>query len=438
MKILVVHNRYRATAPSGENAVVDQEASVLSSRGHDVVLFQRHSDDIAAWSSLRRVTLPFRIIWSEESRRGVTAALTEFSPDVVHVHNTFPLVTPSVLYACRDASVPVVVTVHNYKLACASGDFFRSGQVCHDCLSGSSRSALAHGCYRGSRASTATVVLGGWMHAHAWRTLVAAYLFISGAQRDLLAPIGLPAERSFVKHNFVPPPPHRTNVTKEPLVAFVGRLDAAKGTPFLMRAWDAFRIRRPRSPLRLVVAGGGDLAGTIARWAAGHPSVRMAGHVSRNEVSSILARSRAAIVPSQWEETFGMVAVEAMAAGTAAVASAHGAFPELVSPGVDGALFPPTDLDALVDIIMDIDDNPRKWDEYGRGGRDTYRSRFSPEVNVDRLLEIYRFAVEHPIERPRGSGLIADQGRHSPSRRTSGATSTQALQRPRSRRRRDA
>jgi glycosyltransferase involved in cell wall biosynthesis len=127
--------------------------------------------------------------------------------------------------------------------------------------------------------------------------------------------------------------------------------------------------------------------------------VTVVGHVSRSEVSTILARSRAAVVPSQWEETFGMVAVEAMATGTAPVASAHGAFPELVTHGSDGALFPPTDLDALVNILADVDDNPQRWDEYGRHGRQTYRSRFSPDVSVDRLREIYRFAMEHPIER---------------------------------------
>ena len=409
MKILVVHNRYRATAPSGENMVVDQEASVLSSRGHDVVLFQRHSDDIASWSPLRRATLPIRVLWSQESHRGVTAALTEFTPDVVHVHNTFPLVTPSVLYACRDASVPVVVTVHNYRLGCASGDLFRAGRVCHDCLGGSSLPALAHGCYRGSRAATAPVVLGSLLHTKAWRTMVAAYVFPSSAQRDLLAPLGFPADRSFVKHNYVPPSPQQADVAIEPLVAFVGRLDAAKGAPFLMQAWDAFRARRPQSLLRLVVAGGGDLGATVAQWTTRHPTVTMAGHVSRPEVSAILARSRAAILPSQCEETFGMVAVEAMATGTAAVASAHGAFPELVSPGIDGALFPPTDVDALVDILVDIDDNPKRWDEYGRHARLTHQRRFGSDASIDRLLEIYQFAVEHPIVSPGRSARPAGQ-----------------------------
>ena len=127
----------------------------------------------------------------------------------------------------------------------------------------------------------------------------------------------------------------------------------------------------------------------MARWAARHPSVTMAGHVSRQEVFRILARSRAVVVPSQWEETFGMVAVEAMAAGTAPVASAHGAFPELVTHGSDGALFPPTDVDALVDILGDIDDNPQRWDGYGQQARQTYQSRFSPDAGIDRLLEIY-------------------------------------------------
>jgi glycosyltransferase involved in cell wall biosynthesis len=408
MKVLIVHNRYRPTAPSGEDAVVDQESAALSSRGHEVVLFQRHSDEISDWSPLRRATLPVRVLWSEDSRRAITESLVQFAPDVVHLHNIFPLITPSILYACRDAAVPVVATLHNYKLGCASGTFFRDGRVCHDCLGGSSFPALAHGCYRGSAALTAPVVLGSWLHGGAWRNLITAYIFISAAQRDLLAPVGLPADRSFVKHNFVPVPPQTEMINKHQ-VAYVGRLDEAKGAPFLMRAWDAFCDRHPSSPLSLVVVGGGDMSAAVSRWSEQHPSVTIAGHVSRQEVFQILGQSRAVVVPSQWEETFGMVAVEAMAAGTAAVASAHGAFPELVTPGSDGALFPPTDVNALVDILADIDDHPQRWDEYGQEGRQTYGSRFTPDAGIDRLLEIYRFAVDHPIERSGRPRQIADR-----------------------------
>jgi glycosyltransferase involved in cell wall biosynthesis len=399
MKILIVHNRYRPTAPSGEDAVVDQESSALSARGHDVVLFQRHSDEIATWSPLKQATLPARLLWSEQSRRAVADSLAHFAPDVVHIHNIFPLVTPSILYACRKAGIPVVATLHNYKLGCAAGTLFRDGHVCHDCLGGSSRPALTHGCYRGSAVTTAPVVLGAKLHRNAWQTMITAYIFISAAQRDVLAPVGLPADRSFVKHNFVPTPQRHDRIAIEPQVAYVGRLDEAKGAPFLMRAWDAFRARYPRSPLRLVVVGGGDMAPAVANWATQDQSVTIAGHITRPEVSRILAQSRAVVVPSQWEETFGMVAVEAMAVGTAAVASAHGAFPELVTPGSDGALFPPTDVNALVEILIDIEDNPRRWDSYGQQARQTYASRFTPDAGVDRLLEIYRFAVENPHER---------------------------------------
>jgi glycosyltransferase involved in cell wall biosynthesis len=411
MKILVVHNRYRPTAPSGEDAVVDQESSALSSRGHEVALFQRRSEEIAAWSPLRRATLLARLLWSEDSRRAITQSLTDFAPDVVHIHNIFPLITPSILYACRDASVPVVATLHNYKLGCASGTLFRDGRVCHDCLGGSSLPALTHGCYRGSSVLTAPVVLGSRLHATAWRTMIAAYIFISGAQRDLLAPVGLPADRSFVKHNFVPPPPPRPEIATKRQVAYVGRLDEAKGAPFLMRTWDAFRARRPSSQLRLVVVGGGEMSAAVARWATDRPSVTMAGHVSRAEVFGVLAGSRAVIVPSQWEETFGMVAVEALAVGTAPVASAHGAFPELVTDGSDGALFPATDVDALVDILTDVDDNPERWDRYGEQARQTYRSRFNPDAGIERLLEIYRFAVEHPTSQCRRSENAGRSGR---------------------------
>jgi glycosyltransferase involved in cell wall biosynthesis len=132
-------------------------------------------------------------------------------------------------------------------------------------------------------------------------------------------------------------------------------------------------------------------------------------------VSRILAQSRAVVIPSQWEETFGMVAVEAMAAGTPAVASAHGAFPELITPGSDGALFPPTDVDALVDVFADIDDHPQRWDGYGKTARQTYRSRFSVDAGIARLLEIYRFAVDNPIERSGRSQKTADASERLPS-----------------------
>lgn len=395
MRILVVHNRYRSTAPSGENRVVDQESEALVSLGHEVERFERHSDEIEEWSAARKATLPARVVWNPETRRDLKNVLRRFRPDVVHVHNTFPLVSPSILYACRDERVPVVVTLHNYKLLCASGDFFRDGEVCHDCAGGNPTAALVHRCYRGSVVATVPTVVAARVHRRAWRNQVAAYIFISESQRRLLAAMDFDPERVFVKPNLVPyDGAHGTPRDRQ--VAYVGRLDQAKGVPLLLRAWDRYRETADDDALRLVIAGGGPLDDEVRRWAADRPSVELAGHLPKQDCFDLIARSRAVLLPSQWEETFGLVVVEAMAAGVAPVAAAHGSFPELVTDGVDGALFQPGDPDDLAKVLLDVDGNPDRYEEYGRRARDTYETRYDPQHGIEHLLQVYQFAITRP------------------------------------------
>ncbi len=205
MRILVAHSRYRSAAPSGENRVVDQETAALAALGHEVELFERRSDDIEGWPAVRKAALPAAVVWNGEARRDLRAVLRSRRPDVVHVHNTFPLLSASVLYACRDAGVPVVATLHNYKLACASGDFFRDGVVCHDCADGPARRrpaarllpGLAWPPPRRSRSRPwRTAGPGGpW-----WRPTRAS------RRRSVTcsAASGCPADRVFVRHNMIP------------------------------------------------------------------------------------------------------------------------------------------------------------------------------------------------------------------------------------------
>lgn len=398
MKVIVVHGRYRSGAPSGENVVVDQESAGLVDAGHDVVLFQRASDDIAGWSVARKAALPYRSVWNRAVRDDLRGLLAREAPDVVHLHNTFPLLSPSVLHACRDAGVPVVATLHNYKLLCASGDLFRDGAVCHDCADGSVLPGLRHGCYRGSRPATVPVAASLLLHRSAWRELVSAYVFISAAQRDTMRALDLPGDRVFVKHNHVPD--HGIEpVTgeRDRSVAFVGRLDAAKGARFLMRAWDGFRAARPGASLRLEVIGGGPLEGEVRAWGAERPSVDVVGMTPRAEAMKRLSRSLAAVVPSQWEETFGLVAVEAMAAGVAPVAPDRGSFPELIDDGGTGALYAADSPASLARVLAEVADAPDRFTELGRRARAAYEQRFRPEAGLRRLLEIYGFAHRHPV-----------------------------------------
>lgn len=396
MRIVIAHSRYRSAAPSGENRVVDQEAAALAGLGHQVELFERRSDDIDGWPAARKATLPAAVVWNSGVRRDLREVLRSRRPDVVHVHNTFPLLSASVLYACGEAAVPVVATIHNYKLACASGDFFRDGAVCHDCAQGLPVSALRHGCYRGSRAATAPVALAAIAHRRAWRTLVSAYACISASQRDLLRGVGLPANRVFVRHNMIPARPIARAV-RRPEVIYAGRLDAAKGVPVLLAGWDRYLGSGGSPGLSLVIAGSGPLERVVRDWAATRPSVRVVGQLDPDACAAAMMAARAVVLPSAWEETFGLAAVEAMALGVAPVAAAHGAFPELITDGVDGVLFRPGDPAALAEALGLADTNHREFEEYGAQARKTYEQRFDPADSLQGLLEIYRYAIANPL-----------------------------------------
>ncbi|MDQ1535045.1 MAG: hypothetical protein QOF28_2806 [Actinomycetota bacterium] len=398
MRILVAHNRYRSTSPGGEDRVVDQEHAALVARGHTVERFERFNDDIDQMSVTQRAMVPGQVVWSNAARRSLTRAIRRFRPDVVHVHNTFPLLSPSVLYACRSEGVPAVVTLHNYRLTCATGDLFRDGHACHECVGQRvPTAAVRHGCYRDSAIATLPIAIASAAHLIAWRTLPSAYVFISSRQRDILGSLRLPQDRIFVKPNLVPADvvpvetPERRHV-----VVYAGRLAPAKGVPLLMKAWDRYETAGGGS-LKLVIAGAGPLDSAVAEWAAGRASVEVHGMLSRQDCAALVASARAAIVPSAWEEAFGLVAVEAMACGVPPIAPAHGSFPELIKSDHDGVLFEPGDASALADVLRDIDTDPERYAALGRAARSSYEQRFDPDVNLDQLLDTYRFAIANPV-----------------------------------------
>jgi glycosyltransferase involved in cell wall biosynthesis len=200
----------------------------------------------------------------------------------------------------------------------------------------------------------------------------------------------------FVRHNLIPRR-DRPQTARTPTVVFAGRLDEAKGVRLLMAAWDSYRAKSGEPGLKLVIAGGGPLGDEVATWASARPSVELHGTVSADRCAGLISSSRAVLLPSVWRETFGLVAVEAMAAGVPPVATSHGAFTELITPGVDGVLFSPCDPAALALAIADIEANPERYEAYGDRARQTYEQRFDPQRSVEDLLGIYRFAVAHPV-----------------------------------------
>ncbi|SEC25413.1 glycosyltransferase family 4 protein [Streptomyces sp. TLI_105] len=402
MHVLVVHNRYSSAQPSGENRVVDEEVALLRAAGHRVDLFERRSDDIAGRSLLGKAAVPLLVPWNPAVRTELAARLRADRPDVVHVHNVFPLLSPAVLAACADAGVPVVATLHNYTQVCPPGTLHRDGRPCTECVgSTASLPAVRHGCYRNSRLATVPLAVSLSVNRRRWWSGVERFFCISAAQRDILVRSGMPAERLAVKHNFVPDPGTCRTGTGEHLL-FLGRLAEPKGVRLLMAAWDELAADGGAG-VPLVLAGAGPLEREVAAWAEGRDDVRYVGLYDPEECRQALARSVAVVAPSTARETFGLVVAEAMAAGVPAVAAGHGAFVELVDEGVTGLLHRPGEAASLADCLRLITAAPARNREMGLAARRRYEQRFSPAVGLERLLEEYRTAIAVRAESMGGS-----------------------------------
>jgi glycosyltransferase involved in cell wall biosynthesis len=380
MRVLLVHNRYRSGLPSGENRVVDDEAAMLRARGVEVELFLRSSDEIAAMGPARRATLAFAPIASP-ALAAFGRALGRFRPDVVHLHNPYPLISPGVVRVARRHGVPVVQTVHNLRHVCLAGTCFRGGRVCEDC-----RGRLlpwpgvVHGCYRRSRPQSAVMAAAQVVHCRTWR-LVDRFLPANRLIAARLAALGIPADRIAVKPNAVadPGPPRPPGQD----LLFLGRLETAKGIALLLEAWPA---RRPPGGPRLLVAGDGPERGRVERAAAAGDAVRYLGLVGPERAATLLGEARALVVPSLLYEGFPRVVAEAFAHGRPVVATALGGLAELVDEQV-GWPSPATAaaLRARLALAGDPDAAARK----GRAARRRYERSFTADRVTDQLLEVY-------------------------------------------------
>ncbi|MET8903544.1 glycosyltransferase [Streptomyces sp. NPDC004538] len=408
MHVLVAHNRYASAQPSGENKVVDQEVALLREAGHRVELFERRSDEIAARSLPGKVAVPLLVPWNPAVRAELTARLRAERPDVVHIHNVFPLLSPAVLAACADAGVPAVATLHNYTQVCPPGTLQRDGRPCTECVGSTPLPAVRHGCYRNSRLATVPLAVSMSVNRRRWWSGVERFFCISAAQRDVLVGAGMPAERLSVKHNFVPDPGARRTGPGEHLL-FLGRLAEAKGVRLLMAAWDEIAAGGGVG-VPLVIAGAGPLEPEVAAWAAGRDDVRYVGLYDPAQCREAVARSVAVVAPSTWLEAFGLVVVEAMAAGVPAVAAGHGAFVELVEDGVSGLLHRPGDRASLASCLRRITAGTSRNREMGQAARLRYEQGFSPVVGLERLLEGYRTAIADRSALARGGRARAGRG----------------------------
>jgi glycosyltransferase involved in cell wall biosynthesis len=387
MRIVIVHNRYRSAQPSGENVVVDQETGLLRMAGHQVVPYERASDEISGSSLLQRASIPGRVVWSPEDRTRLERVLREVRPDVVHVHNTFPLISPSILEACRVHGVPVVATLHNFRLMCANSQLLRDGRPCDLCVGRSPWRAVVHRCYRSSVAATLPIAAGIQVHQsrQTWTEGVTIFIAVSEFVRQQFMAGGFPGHRIRVKPNFVPRPPHRRE-TPGRYFLFLGRLSSEKGVDVLLDAWT------PELGELLIVGDGPARRELEARATRHGDLVRFLGNQPREQSMQLLTGARALVVASRAYETFGLVVVEAYAHGVPAVAPASAVFPDLIREGRTGLLFSPDDSNDLRRKLFQFLDSDLSV-RMGREALHRYESDYTPEKNLVGLMAVYREAI---------------------------------------------
>ncbi|MEU5720876.1 glycosyltransferase [Micromonospora sp. NPDC047738] len=325
MRIVVAHNRYREAQPSGENTIVDAEIAQLTAAGVEVLPFLRSSDEIPTMSKPAKALLPISPIWAPQAQQDLDRLLAEHRPDVLHLHNPYPLLSPWVVRTAHKRGVPVVQTVHNYRQVCSSGLYFRDGVICQDCRGRAlGVPAIVHRCYRGSRAQSALMATTLAVHRPTWRS-VDRFIALTTAVADHLRDYGIPDERIVVKPNAVPDPG-----TPAPLgdgFLFMARLTPEKGLDLLLEAWR----RHPVGALgTLRIAGDGELRPLAEAAAADRPDVVYLGQLDRAGVCAAIEASAVVLATSTWHDVLPTVIIEALASGRPVLGTALGGIPYLV------------------------------------------------------------------------------------------------------------
>lgn len=378
MKILMVHNAYLHRG--GEDSVVEAEIALLREHGHSVELYARSNNEVAGMAA---PGLASQTLWSRQTVRDIEQRVGHFRPDVIHVHNTFPLISPALYWAAARAGVPVVQTLHNFRLLCLNALFLRDGKVCEDCMGHLPWRGVARACYRESR--PASTVLAGMLALHrgigTYRHKVARYIALNEFCRRKFIEGGLPADRVVVKPNFVDFP--APDAAERSGLLFVGRLSAEKGVATLARAMELL----PEARLR--VAGDGPEAGSIE----GIPGVTRLGNLPGSAIHGEMSRAAALVLPSIWYENFPRTLVEAYACGLPVIASRIGALAEIVHDGETGLLFEPGNAEDLSAKVRWALAHPERLREMGRNARARYDAEFTPEANYLQLVAIYREVV---------------------------------------------
>jgi len=402
LRVLQVHN-HCAPGWGGEDTVVELEARLLRDRGHSVEVFKAYTADLKEATIFRQMMAVPAFLWSRRAYKTLRKKITEFMPDLVHVHNTFPRMSPSVFWASHRAGLPVVQTLHNYRHICANALLLRDDRRCEECVGRSPLPALRHRCYANSTPRTAVVAAINALHSKlgTYSDAVDAYIVLNEFNREVFQRGHLPGRKLIMKPNFVPVSKLGGGQRKAQAF-FAGELSRSKGVELLLEAWSRVELEG----FNLLLAGDGPERAGLQGHYARLPGVTWCGRLSRPEVLEQIAASRLLAFPSLAYENCPMVLLEAMSVGTPVVVADHPGLKTIVEHGREGLLFEagnPRALAAALREALLADDGA--WAGWSRTARRTHAERYSEEVNYGQLISIYRAAIRNRSGlAPEGSG----------------------------------
>ena len=389
MRILQVHNYYRQRG--GEDQSAEQDYELLSKNGYDVKAYTRCNQEIRENNLILKTGLFFTPTWSCKTYKEITQILKSYKPDIVHVQNSFPLVSPSIYYACHANNVPVVQTLHNYRMFCANGLFLRNGTVCELCLNKSLLNAIRYRCYRNSMIQTISVVLMLVLHRllKTWQNKIDGYIALSDFSRNKYIEGCIPENKLHLHHNFQYGNP-MVDEKRENYVVFVGRLSVEKGVTTLLEAFSFVK------DIHLKIIGEGPLSSWISEFIKNKRmlNVELLGYKLHTEVMMYIKKARLLVIPSLFYETFGRTIIEAYSVGVPVIASRLGAMAELVQDSKTGYLFTPGNPTDLVDKIhLALDNN--KWKDLSITARKVFEEKYNENFALTSLINIYHDVIEN-------------------------------------------
>ncbi|KAA3617057.1 MAG: glycosyltransferase [Calditrichaeota bacterium] len=382
MKILLVHNRYKLAG--GEDTVFKNELELLESKGNQVRQFIKDNKEIDNYSISEKVSLIGKTTYSRNSYLEIAKIFKDYKPDVCHIHNFFPLISPSIFSACQDNKIPVIQTLHNYRLICPGAYLYRDGHICEECSENGIYKSVKYGCYRESKLQTYTVarMIQKNSEYSTWNTKIDGYITLTNFAKQKFIQNNFPKNKIYKKSNFLfeDPGVSKRNVSG---FIFVGRLDETKGLDVLIQA------SRINNNFKINIAGDGPLKPKFPK------DINYLGLLNKEGVHENIKTSLALIFPSVWYEGMPMTIIEAFACGRPVIASNLGAMAEMIEDGKTGLLFEPGNAKDLANKMQWAMDNKDKMAEMGKNARKEFEEKYTAEKNYERLMEIYRAAIDN-------------------------------------------